>query len=860
MSDVKVIKARSEITIGRYLNNLLNTISYTGAESTDIKDLINGSFGDVDKKLFLNNQVAIADDITDPAYSNSSNSPELPVIQYLNAFNTFYSKSDTNSIYFSDVRSSNVKKGKRNMYIDVYFTSFFKNKCLSNPSDPYKPTKRVAEIFIKRSNNNKWLFYISRIGFFNPADTLNDFLDNIVIADPKSKTNPSGRIDETMDSADKFSQYVNEARLEEKKRNYQTAINLYSRAIDLAPKKRDIYEARIKELNTSFRILADLEEKYRAGYYKVAIKEYSEHLKKPKLNAAYSNSDYYLGRAKCLDKMGQLTKSYNEQVKNYNDALQDYAKSYDYDNDNMETIRCRADLYRRMNRSVEALTEYKTYLAKDPTDISVHEAMSDLHMLNGNLDQATKDIDPMLSQENIDPIFKSKLNVDKGVLYCQKKDYSSAEDYFTRAIGLDSNSAFAYYNRGMVRIKMNNIQSAASDFISARRKGLDSTNIKKIDSSAEIIFERGLNAFRIGNIDSALIFIDAAINVNPYKSYYYYVRGECYFSKNNFTESIKAYSLSLSANYHDAYYKRGLANLQLGKTTDAIADFTKSIHYNPQFYLAQKELGNAYFALKDYKNCATNLEACLELRSLRKANSANMISEMYNTIGKAYFNLNDFEKALDNFLSAERTNDRFAEPHFNLGLTQFKKKNLNEAVKEISKALSMDSTHSQWHYYLGRTLQDNGHYDEAMHSYRNAIMMDTAGALPDATYYLGLCYYRIKNYPKALENYRKFLAFHPNEIPSSFNYEIGNIYMNLVNYDSAYSYLIRSYQSDSSNGYILYSMASYIYLRGNTEESLKWFEKSFQTKALERNFVDHDTLLGSLQDNKRFKELKKKYL
>jgi hypothetical protein len=68
MSDVKVIKARSEITIGRYLNNLLNTISYTGAESTDIKDLINGSFGDVDKKLFLNNQVAIADDITDPAY------------------------------------------------------------------------------------------------------------------------------------------------------------------------------------------------------------------------------------------------------------------------------------------------------------------------------------------------------------------------------------------------------------------------------------------------------------------------------------------------------------------------------------------------------------------------------------------------------------------------------------------------------------------------------------------------------------------------------------------------------------------------------------------------------------------------
>jgi tetratricopeptide (TPR) repeat protein len=139
--------------------------------------------------------------------------------------------------------------------------------------------------------------------------------------------------------------------LEEKKRNYQTAINLYSSAIDLAPEKRDIYEARIKELNTSFRILADLEEKYRAGDYMAAIKGYSELLKKPSLNANYSNSDYYLGRAKCFDKLGQLTRSYNEQVKNYNDALKDYAKSNEYDSDNMETIRCRADLYRRMNRN-----------------------------------------------------------------------------------------------------------------------------------------------------------------------------------------------------------------------------------------------------------------------------------------------------------------------------------------------------------------------------------------------------------------------------------------------------------------------------------------------------------------------------
>ena len=141
--------------------------------------------------------------------------------------------------------------------------------------------------------------------------------------------------------------------------------------------------------------------------------------------------------------MGQLTKSYNEQVRYYHEALDDYGKSYEYDNDNMETIRCRADLYKRMNRNVEALTEYRIYLAKDPSDITVYEAMSNLHMQNGNLDQAIKDSDPALSQEGIDPVFKSKLYAGKGLLYVQKKDYSSAEEYFTRAIALDSNNAYA---------------------------------------------------------------------------------------------------------------------------------------------------------------------------------------------------------------------------------------------------------------------------------------------------------------------------------------------------------------------------------------------------------------------------------
>jgi hypothetical protein len=167
-------------------------------ESADIKKLINQSFKDSAKKLFLNNQIAVTDDISDPDYSSFSNAPDVTAAQYLNAFNTFYGKSDANSVDISDVRSSRVKKGKKNIFINVYFTSYFKNICLSHPSTPYKPAKRVAEIFISRGNSNKWLLFISRIGFFNPADTLNDDLDNIAIVEAKNSPESPEGLDETL--------------------------------------------------------------------------------------------------------------------------------------------------------------------------------------------------------------------------------------------------------------------------------------------------------------------------------------------------------------------------------------------------------------------------------------------------------------------------------------------------------------------------------------------------------------------------------------------------------------------------------------------------------------------------------------
>jgi tetratricopeptide (TPR) repeat protein len=935
LDDVKTIKVKAEFVITKRYLGLVNTISSTAADNSDIKDMINRAIGEGDSKIFLTKQVTIGDDVSSPNFRNSASSHDVSIEQYLNDINTLYEKSDDHSIIFGDLKTSNVKKGKKNMFIKVYFTSIFKNKCKASLDTPYVLTAREAEVYLKKTENNKWVTYISRISFLNPADTVNDFSDDIALirvdkpggsapldsvskvqmqqnfekelqqtelkkendkydaetkafnskmeAGDKAFANheiavamdayteaknmrpydiaPRAKMDKLlkarddlkMDDESRYRQYIEGAALEEKMRNYQTAIGLYNKALILKPQESANLDPKIRDLNARIRILLDLNEKYKDGYYKEVIKEYSDHIKKDK-----TNSDFYLGRAKCYDKIGELTKSHNEQLKSYAEAMKDYTKSYDLDNNNLETIRRRGDLYERMGKNLEALREYRTYLLVNKEDVSIYVKMSKLHLaINGNIDDAIADLNDAL---NVD-LRNANLYYERGLLYEQRKEYSSADQNFSDAIKLDSTKALPYYNRGVSRIYLKDIENASSDFATARRRGLDSASIVEINMIAESFFARGSAKFREGDRDSAMSLFNSAISIRPNQSNYWYSKGDCYYVGGSYQDAFSAFSqaIAISPEYADAYQKRGLSNLYLNKNKEAGNDFTKALQMNPNLYESQKGLGDAYFAQKDYKNSIPAYEACFEMKSFKSGDQGTLSAEIYNSIGKANLSLNEFDKALDNFKSAVKKNDAFAEAHYNRGLTYFKLNDSKNAIKEIKYAITLQGNHYEWNYDLARALESSKTYEEAEYYFANAIKMDSTHALKDAIYQRGYCNYKLRNYSAALPDYQKSLPSLPdNTLAAAYN-EMGNIYLNMGKYDSAYDCLNKSFLKDSTNGSVLYSIASCYYLKGNTEESFIWFEKSFQTKMLEKSAVENDVLLAALKDDKRYKDLKKKY-
>lgn len=924
IKDAEEIRYKSESLIKREFKDLLNNIANTDIDLAETKKIIYNAHSGDRNRIFLSPKVVLEDDIN-PSFHSTYSSRDIDVEKYLNDFDLLYKKSDAPSISFNDVKASNIKKGKT-LYVKVYFTSFFRNQNKTTDT-AYTLNNRVAEIRIEKEKN-KWVPYISRVAFFNPADTANDISNDIQLilgnnsanstvtakdsasvaneqlsfemeqkekarkdavdedrketesfndlinkGDkaldandftgalkfykdakdmrpydplPNSKINTANKAKSmaTITADQLFDQYIQKAVLSERERKYENAITLYNNAIVQKPSASNTYEPKIKELTAKFRVISELDEKYKAGLYKEDIKEYDAAIKKDN-----KNSDFYLGRGKCYEKLNELSR-----------ALKDYNLSYDADNSNLEVILLRAALYKRNGDYFKSLTDYRTYLTLNKENIRIYEEMADLRMLiNKNTGEAIKDLSDGLA---IDPKAAS-LYLKRGLLLMEKNDYRAADNNFSSVIKLDSNNAFAYYNRGKSQLLLNNPVTAGVDFDAARQKGLDDADIKNIDAYGSAYFQRSVGKFNASSKDSAITLAGYAIAINPLNSNYRFNRGEYYFSVPNYKEAINNYdeALVLDKNYIDALYKRGLAWYNLGNYKKAIENYSSAVKLNPQLFLAQKGLGDAYLALAEYNNAAGSYENFLQtIGSVKTTVNPNLVAEVYNALGKAYFAQNNYEKALAAFKNAVKKNSSLTDALFNRGLALYKTGELGDAIDDMGKAISAENNHYLWNYDLGRAYQAKKEFQHAAVYYNNCIKLDTAVKMPDAVYYRGFCNYELQNYAAALPDYIKSYALIQGAPGISANNEIGTIYLNLNKYDSAYEYYNRAYVKDSSgNGIAMYGIGSALFLKGKADEAMPWFEKSFQTKKISYSDIKKDKLIAAARDDKRFKALLKKY-
>jgi tetratricopeptide (TPR) repeat protein len=111
-----------------------------------------------------------------------------------------------------------------------------------------------------------------------------------------------------------------------------------------------------------------------------------------------------------------------------------------------------------------------------------------------------------------------------------------------------------------------------------------------------------------------------------------------------------------------------------------------------------------------------------------KAIIAKEPSVIYFTLGKYYFNNNDFDNALNYFKKAIEINPKFAEAHHNLGIVYYNLNEKNGAVDELKNAIRLNGGYAKAYYSLALVYYESKDYGNVLQNLLKVIELEPENA------------------------------------------------------------------------------------------------------------------------------------
>ncbi|OYE04688.1 tetratricopeptide repeat protein [Nostoc sp. 'Peltigera membranacea cyanobiont' 232] len=180
-----------------------------------------------------------------------------------------------------------------------------------------------------------------------------------------------------------------------------------------------------------------------------------------------------------------------------------------------------------------------------------------------------------------------QLGVDK----MRRSNYQEAIENFNQAIELEKDLAFAYSDRCLAYLQLQDYHQAIADCTQA-------INFAPDDSEAYL--NRGVAHYRQGDYLAAIVDHNRAIALKPYDFRAYYNRALARAGDGKDSEAILDFNLALtqipqitSLLLADIYNDRGLAHFILQDTQAAMLDFNLAIRLNANDYRAYFNRGCA---------------------------------------------------------------------------------------------------------------------------------------------------------------------------------------------------------------------------------------------------------------------------
>jgi tetratricopeptide (TPR) repeat protein len=217
----------------------------------------------------------------------------------------------------------------------------------------------------------------------------------------------------------------------------------------------------------------------------------------------------------------------------------------------------------------------------------------------------------------------------------------------------------------------------------------------------------------------------------------------------------------------DELYKNGMEAFDRGDYPDAERIFQQLLSIKPAFADIQNKMGIIYNQTNRLEMAAKAFKKALEMNPGYTEASLNL-AITYSDLGKYDEARQVFEQASRFSDQANKTSSssidpfikgKLADEHLRIGKIYYEMREFDEAIDEYQKALRLSPNFADIITALGIALRDKGRFDEAIAQF-NRAKQSNPRYIP-ARLHLGITYYSQGFYGLAEEEWREALVFDP---------------------------------------------------------------------------------------------------
>ncbi|XP_068717425.1 uncharacterized protein [Montipora capricornis] len=420
---------------------------------------------------------------------------------------------------------------------------------------------------------------------------------------------------------------------------------------------------------------------------------------------------------------------------NYHKAVRRYTAAIRVDPTYIRAYLCRAEAYQKLNMLQEAVLDYTRVIHMRPDIADYHMARGKLLLeqnklefasfhvrqaaeLNRglgasatqqavvqsflkNYDQAIEVLERATRSKPVAPLF-----VLLGKTNMKAKRFEDAIRSFDRAITIMTpwnsrmempiEAAYVYFLIGMCHSELSKPLDALSAFNNAIRVNPD---------YAEAFYQRGLTKMKLNHAKGIHDF-NRALAINPSLFQAFLSRAAYYGMKGRFSKGIMSCNeaIKLQPRSVRAYLYRGALKYNIKAFSLAVKDLTEAVAIDCKCSLAYFNRAVCYHEMRYFQ------KALMDYGTVMLLDEEPNLKVLQNR-GLLYFEIDDIDNALQDFLAASEVSPNNPHIRHTLGLCYHRLKRLQESVSSYNDALRIDPFFVEAYNGRGNALMDFGHDD-----------------------------------------------------------------------------------------------------------------------------------------------------